>query len=107
MAVFAANHGIADRGVSAFPQAVTRQMVQNFAAGGAAINQICNANGLGLKVFELALEKPTPDIVVVQGAAPGVLLFADVRVPEADVAAAIDNLDAILAGPAYPLQLTG
>jgi nicotinate-nucleotide--dimethylbenzimidazole phosphoribosyltransferase len=64
VAVFAANHCIADRGVSAFPQSVTRQMVANFAAGGAAINQICNANGLGLKVFELALEKPTPDIVV-------------------------------------------
>jgi nicotinate-nucleotide--dimethylbenzimidazole phosphoribosyltransferase len=39
-------------------------MVQNFAAGGAAINQLCTAYGLGLKVFELALEEPTPDIVV-------------------------------------------
>jgi nicotinate-nucleotide--dimethylbenzimidazole phosphoribosyltransferase len=64
VAVFAANHGIADRGVSAFPQSVTKAMVANFAAGGAAINQICNANGIGLKVFELALDKPTPDIVV-------------------------------------------
>jgi nicotinate-nucleotide--dimethylbenzimidazole phosphoribosyltransferase len=63
VAVFAANHGIAERGVSAFPQAVTRQMVANFAAGGAAINQLCIANGLGLKVFELALDQPTPDIV--------------------------------------------
>ncbi len=63
VAVFAANHGIAARGVSAFPAAVTQQMVQNFAAGGAAINQICEAYGLGLKVFELALEQPTPDIV--------------------------------------------
>jgi nicotinate-nucleotide--dimethylbenzimidazole phosphoribosyltransferase len=63
VAVFAANHGIAGRGVSAYPQAVTRQMVSNFAAGGAAINQICGAYGLGLKVFELALDQPTPDIV--------------------------------------------
>ena len=39
-------------------------MVANFSAGGAAINQICNAYGLGLKVFELALDQPTPDIVV-------------------------------------------
>jgi nicotinate-nucleotide--dimethylbenzimidazole phosphoribosyltransferase len=64
VAVFAANHGIASRGVSAFPQSVTRQMVENFAAGGAAINQLCTAYDLGLKVFELALDQPTPDIVV-------------------------------------------
>lgn len=64
VAVFAANHGIAERGVSAFPQSVTKAMVANFAAGGAAINQLCRAYGLGLKVFELALDHPTPDIVV-------------------------------------------
>jgi nicotinate-nucleotide--dimethylbenzimidazole phosphoribosyltransferase len=64
VAVFATNHGIAERGVSAFPQSVTKAMVANFAAGGAAINQLCTANGLGLKVFELALDHPTPDIVV-------------------------------------------
>lgn len=63
VAIFAANHGVATRGVSAFPQSVTRQMVANFSAGGAAINQLCNAYGLGLKVFELALDRPTPDIV--------------------------------------------
>jgi nicotinate-nucleotide--dimethylbenzimidazole phosphoribosyltransferase len=39
-------------------------MVANFSAGGAAINQICKAYGLGLKVFELALDRPTPDIAV-------------------------------------------
>jgi nicotinate-nucleotide--dimethylbenzimidazole phosphoribosyltransferase len=62
VAVFAANHGVAARGVSAYPPEVTVQMVANFAAGGAAINQICLANDIGLKVFELALEVPTPDI---------------------------------------------
>ncbi|WP_181704210.1 nicotinate-nucleotide--dimethylbenzimidazole phosphoribosyltransferase [Chthonobacter albigriseus] len=60
--IYAANHGIAAKGVSAFPAAVTEQMVANFAAGGAAINQICLAFDLGLKVLDLALEHPTPDI---------------------------------------------
>ncbi len=62
VAVFAANHGVVAQGVSPFPSSVTRAMVANFAAGGAAVNQICAANGLGLKVFELALELPTDDI---------------------------------------------
>ena len=62
VAVFAANHGITAKGVSAFPAEVTRQMVANYAAGGAAINQICMSSDLGLKVFELALDYPTPDI---------------------------------------------
>ena len=62
VAVFAANHGVAARGVSAFPAAVTSQMVANFAAGGAAINQICRCLDLSLKVYELALDHPTPDI---------------------------------------------
>lgn len=62
VAIFAANHGIANKGVSAFPQSVTQSMVENFAAGGAAINQICVANNLGLKIFDLALDIPTPDV---------------------------------------------
>ncbi|WP_046864702.1 nicotinate-nucleotide--dimethylbenzimidazole phosphoribosyltransferase [Microvirga massiliensis] len=61
--VFAGSHGVAARGVSAFPPAVNRQMLENFAAGGAAINQICAGLGLGFKVFDLALDMPTADIV--------------------------------------------
>jgi nicotinate-nucleotide--dimethylbenzimidazole phosphoribosyltransferase len=61
VAVFAANHGVVAKGVSAFPASVTRQMVENFTAGGAAINQICKTFGVGLKVFELALDHPTKD----------------------------------------------
>lgn len=60
--VFAGNHGVVKQGVAAFPQEVTAQMVANFRHGGAAINQLCKASGLGLKVFELALEIPTRDI---------------------------------------------
>ena len=62
VAVFAGNHGVVNQGVAAYPQAVTRQMVANFQAGGAAVNQICKSFDLGLKVFELALETPTRDI---------------------------------------------
>lgn len=61
-AVFAGNHGVVDQGISAYPQAVTAQMVANFQAGGAAVNQLCQVFGLGLKVYELALEQPTRDI---------------------------------------------
>jgi nicotinate-nucleotide--dimethylbenzimidazole phosphoribosyltransferase len=60
-AVYAGNHGIAARGVSAYPQEVTAQMVQNFIAGGAAVNQLCEAFDSDLRVYELALEKPTDD----------------------------------------------
>jgi nicotinate-nucleotide--dimethylbenzimidazole phosphoribosyltransferase len=63
VAVFAASHGVAARGVSAYPSGVNRQMLETFAAGGGAINQICAAFGLGFKVFDLALDLPTADIV--------------------------------------------
>ena len=62
--VFAGSHGVTARGISAFPDAVNRQMLDNFAAGGAAINQICAAYGLGFKVFDLAIDLPTGDITV-------------------------------------------
>lgn len=61
VAVFAANHGVAARGVSAFPASVTAQMVQNFVSGGAAVNQLCTAFDAELRVYEMALERPTAD----------------------------------------------
>src|SRR5579859_1602752 len=60
-AVFAGNHGVAARGVSAYPAEVTVQMVQNFIAGGAAVNQLCKAIDADLRVYEMALEQPTAD----------------------------------------------
>src|SRR5690606_23827180 len=64
VAIFAANHGVTDQGVSAFPREVTAQMVANFTGGGAAISQICALHELHLRVFELALELPTGDITL-------------------------------------------
>jgi nicotinate-nucleotide--dimethylbenzimidazole phosphoribosyltransferase len=48
--IFAADHGLADEGVSAYPADVTRQMVMNFARGGAAANVFARAGGIDLQV---------------------------------------------------------
>lgn len=62
--VFAGNHGVTARGVSAFPAEVTVQMVANFRAGGAAINQLSKAFGAEMSVHELDLDRPTADFSV-------------------------------------------
>ncbi|MEG3159268.1 nicotinate-nucleotide--dimethylbenzimidazole phosphoribosyltransferase [Sphingomonas sp. LB2R24] len=59
--VFAGNHGIVARGVSAFSASVTAQMVSNFEHGGAAINALSRAAGLELKTVSLDLDRPTAD----------------------------------------------
>lgn len=62
IAIFAANHVIAAEGLSSGAMADTQKMVETFAAGGAAVNQIALQAEAGLKVFDLALDYPTPDI---------------------------------------------
>jgi nicotinate-nucleotide--dimethylbenzimidazole phosphoribosyltransferase len=64
IAIFAGNHGVAARGVSAYPQAVTEQMMANFAAGGAAISQIAKLAGAELRVVPIELDRPTRDFTV-------------------------------------------
>ena len=59
--IFAGNHGVTAKGVSAFPAEVTAQMVANFAHGGAAINQLAKAFGAKMDVHALDLDRPTQD----------------------------------------------
>ena len=59
--VFAGSHGVTAQGVSAYPAEVTAQMVANFSAGRAAINQLARTVGATLHVVPLALEQPTAD----------------------------------------------
>ncbi|MDR6407486.1 nicotinate-nucleotide--dimethylbenzimidazole phosphoribosyltransferase [Paraburkholderia terricola] len=58
--VFAGDHGIADEGVSPYPQAVTAQMVANFLAGGAAINALSRVAGIELEVVNAGIATPLP-----------------------------------------------
>ncbi|OHX35417.1 nicotinate-nucleotide--dimethylbenzimidazole phosphoribosyltransferase [Methylomonas sp. LWB] len=58
ISVFAADHGIAEAGVSAFPQVVTQEMVKNFAAGGAAVNVLARALGADFEVVDVGLVAP-------------------------------------------------
>ncbi len=61
VAIFAGNHGVVAQGVSAFPAAVTVQMVANFKAGGAAINQLAQTFGATMTVEGIDLDQPTQD----------------------------------------------
>ncbi len=59
IAVFVSDHGIADEGVSAYPQAVTAEMLRNIAAGGAAISVLARRFGYALKVIDVGVKIDT------------------------------------------------
>ena len=88
--VFAGNHGVTARGVSAFPAAVTEQMVLNFRAGGAAINQLARTFGARMDVHALSLDRPTADFTAEPAMTEAELLEAmrtgwDAVDPDADL----------------------
>jgi nicotinate-nucleotide--dimethylbenzimidazole phosphoribosyltransferase len=52
MVVFAGDHGLTARGVSAYPSDVTWQMIENFLAGGAAVSVLCRQHGVAMTVVD-------------------------------------------------------
>tara|TARA_R110000868_G_scaffold2930_6_gene19961 strand:- start:12847 stop:13860 length:1014 start_codon:yes stop_codon:yes gene_type:complete len=92
--VFAGNHGVTAQGVSAFPPEVTVQMVANFAAGGAAINQLAAVQGADLKVMALDLDTPTADFTI----APAMTEAACAAAFSAGFDAVDEKFDALIVG---------
>lgn len=79
LTIFAADHGIAKAGVSAFPQEVSRQMVLNFLAGGAAANVFAKTQAIDVRVVDagLAGEPLSHDKLISRCIAPGTASFLD------------------------------
>jgi nicotinate-nucleotide--dimethylbenzimidazole phosphoribosyltransferase len=81
--VAAADHGVARRGVSAYPSDVTAQMVANFIEGGAAINALASGAGASLTVIDVGVGGPIPDVAT--GPRGGRLVSARIRAGTADM----------------------
>lgn len=69
--LMAGDHGVVEEGVSPFPQAVTAQMVRNFAAGGAGINALARQAGARLLVVDVGVKEELPPLPGVRSARIG------------------------------------
>ena len=90
--VFAADHGVAAEGVSAFPQAVTAEMVRNFSRGGAAICVLARQIGASFEVVNLGTvaELESLPYVVERRVAAGTANFClDAAMKQAELASAL------------------
>lgn len=100
MIVFAADHGIADKGVSIAPSIVTQQMVLNFLNGGAAINCFCRTQNLPMFVVDAGIKYPIvpqPADLINQRIAAGTNNFAQKAAMSFEEAEKAINLGATLA----------
>ncbi|MBZ0092686.1 MAG: nicotinate-nucleotide--dimethylbenzimidazole phosphoribosyltransferase, partial [Sulfuricellaceae bacterium] len=107
IAVFAADHGIADEGVSAFPQAVTGQMILNFVQGGAAISVLARQLGATLEVVDvgsLADSAAMAGVIVAKAGSGSANFRRQAAMSEGQLAAALaagkDAVERALAGRA-------
>ncbi|HJV71178.1 nicotinate-nucleotide--dimethylbenzimidazole phosphoribosyltransferase [Ideonella sp.] len=101
LVVFAADHGIAARGVSAYPSDVTWQMVENFLAGGAAVSVLARQHGLALTVVDCGVRHefgPRPGLVDAKLAAGTADSSRGPAMPRALCEAALDRGAALLRG---------
>ena len=106
MLVCAADHGLAARGVSAFPSDVTWQMVENFLAGGAAVSVLARQHGLALTVVDCGVARELapraaapgrPQLLLQHKVAPGTQdASAGPAMTEAQCAQALDNGRAVV-----------
>ncbi|MFW2373795.1 MAG: nicotinate-nucleotide--dimethylbenzimidazole phosphoribosyltransferase [Gammaproteobacteria bacterium] len=109
ISVFAADHGIAEEGVSAFPQAVTVEMIRNFSRGGAAICVLAKQLGAQLEVINLGTVLEHEDLpqVRVQAIAPGTANFSQqAAMSDSQLAEALQvGADAAIRAQQYAAQL--
>ncbi|MFH1156664.1 MAG: nicotinate-nucleotide--dimethylbenzimidazole phosphoribosyltransferase [Pseudomonadota bacterium] len=93
--VFAADHGITEEGVSAYPAEVTAQMVRNFLKGGAAINVLCRHHAIDLRIVDMGVNADLDDhpLLIRKKIRPGTRNFA---VQEAMTRS--ETLDALVSG---------
>lgn len=107
--IFAADHGVAAAGVSAYPQAVTAAMVGNFARGGAAISVLADSLGASLKVVNLGTREPLEPLPRVwdRRLGPGTANFVEgpAMTPEQCAGALRAGREAVDAGVAEGAQL--
>ena len=83
--IFAASHGVAEEGVSAYPASVTAQMLAAIQNGRAAINQLCAASDIALSAFDAAVDVPSGNIAVEDA-------FADERATAATMAFGLEAI---------------